>query len=119
MEVLGYSPGPSPYLQSTVDALAEAAGRPNWASLEDIDVPLHQHALSICIDHASQDLLLNLAPDPDSRALAHSTALPHAGDWLNVVPSPSLGLHLHDQEFRSCLRYWLGLPLYPDNFSCP
>ena len=33
---------------------------------------------------------------------------PHAGNWLNVVPSPSLGLHLHDQEFRSCLRYWLG-----------
>ena len=25
-----------------------------------------------------------------------------------MVPSPSLGLHLHDQEFRSCLCYWLG-----------
>ena len=27
-----------------------------------------------------------------------STALPHAGDWLNGVPSADLGLHLHDQE---------------------
>ena len=24
-----------------------------------------------------------------------SLGLPHAGDWLNVVPSPSLGLHAH------------------------
>ena len=26
-----------------------------------------------------------------------------------MVPSPALGLHLHDRDFRLCLSYWLGL----------
>ena len=33
-----------------------------------------------------------------------ATAIPHAGDWLHVVPSSALGLHLHDQEFHHCLQ---------------
>ncbi len=36
-----------------------------------------------------------------------------------VIPSPSLGLHLQDREFRSCLCYWLGVPLHNDQFTCP
>ncbi len=35
---------------------------------------------------------------------------------LNVIPSPTLGLHLQDREFRSCLCYWLGVS---DQFTCP
>ena len=31
---------------------------------------------------------LALAPEVRSKALALSSSLPHAGDWLNVVPSP-------------------------------
>ena len=47
------------------------------------------------------------------RELLHSPleVLQHAGDWLNVLPSPVLGLHLYSKEFRLCLRYWLGLAL--------
>ena len=48
-----------------------------------------------------------------------SSALPHAGDWLNGVPSTALGLLLHDQEFHCCLRYWLGTPLHSSAYSCP
>ncbi len=36
-----------------------------------------------------------------------------------VIPSPTLGLHLQDREFRSCLCYWLGVPLHSDQFTCP
>ena len=43
----------------------------------------------------------------------------HAGDWLNVVPSPALGLHLQDREFRLCLGYWLGLRLMDHATPCP
>ena len=64
------------------------------ALLNGIDDDLHQH-------------LLDSTSTVWSRALTLSCCLPHAGDWLNVVPSPSLGLHLHDKEFRSYLRYWL------------
>ena len=28
-------------------------------------------------------------------------------------------LHLQDQEFRCCLRYWLGVPLHSAPYSCP
>ena len=45
--------------------------------------------------------------------------MPHAGDWLNVTPSPHLGLNLHSQEFRCCLRYWLGVPLHSGPYACP
>ena len=54
-----------------------------------------------------------------ARALALSSALPHAGNWLNGIPSSTLGLHLQDQEFRYCLRYWLGVPLHSSPYSCP
>ena len=54
-----------------------------------------------------------------AKALALSTSLPHACDWLNVVPSPALGLHLQDCEFRCCLRYWLGVPLHSSQYTCP
>ena len=53
-----------------------------------------------------------------SRALALSTSLSHAGDWLNVLPSPSLGLTLHSQDFRFCLDYWLGLKLLSGRMNC-
>lgn len=76
-------------------------------------------AFSITINDASQRRLLASAPDVCSRALVQSTTLPHSGDWLNVVPSPTLGLHLQDKELWLCLKYWLGLPLYNDHSICP
>ena len=93
---------PTPSLQS----LVRAAGRPDWESIQDIDVPPFQHSLSRAIHEASFDALLASATHPRSKALALSTAIRHAGDWLNVVPSSTLGLHLQDREFRLCLQYW-------------
>ena len=46
-------------------------------------------------------------------------AIPHAGDWLNVVPSQALGLHLQDWEFRVSLQYWLGLQIADEGTPCP
>ena len=117
--IMGGVPEPSRHLTSSVSALAEAAKRPEWGSIEDIDVPLRQRALSNCIDEASLNLLLTSAPDLHTKALANSTALPHAGDWLNVVPSKALGLHLQDWEFRLCVQYWLGLRMLEEGARCP
>ena len=71
------------------------------------------------MDDANYHRLLTFAPDTRSKALALSTALPHAGDWLNVIPSSSLGLHLQDREFRVCLDYWLGLRITREGPPCP
>ena len=116
---LGYTLGLSPHSSPTVAALSEAASRPDWQSWEDVDVPLNQHSLSVAIDEALHQHLLSTATSTRARALALSSALPHAGDWLNGIPSSTLGLHLQDQEYRCCLRYWLGVPLHSSSYSCP
>jgi len=48
-----------------------------------------------------------------------SLGLPHAGNWLSVVPSPSLGLHLRAAEFVPIMKYRLGLPVYSSAGTCP
>ena len=112
-------PAASPLIGSVVAALSASASRPDWQALEDINVPLCQHSLSLAIDEATHQHLLSSAPSTRSRALVHFSALPHAGDWLNSVPSTALGIHHRGQEFRCCLRYWLGVPLHSTSHCCP
>ena len=81
-------------------------------------MPLKQQPLSAAIDEALHQHLLSTVPSVRARALALSSALPHAGNWLNGIPSSTLDLHLQDQEFRCCLRYWLGVPLHSSPYSC-
>ena len=47
-----------------------------------------------------------------------SLGLPRAGNWLSVVPSPALGLHLRTAEFIPVLKYRLGLPVYSTAGLC-
>ena len=116
--ILGHSPPPPSVFPVCVSDLAETAGRPEWLSLQDVDVPLTQRALSKSVDLALSDALLNSAPDSRLRALTLSCSIPHAGDWLDAIPSRALGLHFLDREFRVCLQYWLGLPIYSGNSKC-
>ena len=103
--MLGQALGPSPHSSSTVvvAALSEALSRPDWQCLEDVDVPPHQHSLSAAIDETLYQHLLSTAPSTCACALALSSTLSHAGDWLNGIPSAMLGLHFQDQEFRCYL----------------
>ena len=48
-----------------------------------------------------------------------SLSLSHAGSWLNVVPSPSLGLNLRFLEFITLVKYRLRIQLYPREGQCP
>ena len=48
-----------------------------------------------------------------------SLKLPHAGDWLNLVPSPALGLHLRPLEFTAVAKYRLGMNIYSKAGKCP
>ena len=116
--ILEHSPAPPLVIPGCVSALAESAGRPEWSSLQDIDVPLTQRALSKSLDIALFDAILDSAPDIRSKALTLSSSIPHAGDWLNVIPSRALGLHFLDREHRVCLRYWLGLPMFGASPQC-
>ena len=109
----------SAHVEDALTSMAQAAGRPDWVSLDQLDCPLRQRALSAAIDTANHHQLIETAPTTRFRALALSTSLPHAFDWLNVAPSRSLGLSLQDREFRCCISYWLGVPLHNDPYACP
>ena len=102
-DILGHPTKAPFHLPRVVSALATAAHRPQWHSVDNIDVSLHCRTLFRSIDLANFSLLLDSASDV--LALAFSSPIPHAGDWLNVVPSTALSLHLLDQGFRLCLRY--------------
>ena len=87
-KIMRQDPRPPPHLPVALDALSDAAARPDWSSLAEVDVPFSQRPLSYCVDYASYNHLLASAPDICSRALAFFMALPHAGDWLDVILSP-------------------------------
>ena len=116
---LDCAPESSPHTSCTLALLAIAAASPDWQCLDNVDVPLHQRSLSVAIDNASHNRFLSSGPSTGLRALALSSGLPHAGDWLNGVPSFALGLHLQDWEFRCCLQYWLRVPLHSHQYTCP
>ena len=110
---------PVSYVASAFPLFSRASGLPDVSSFDSFDFPVSQKALSRAIDQCNFDHLLEDSPDLRSRALLLSTSIPHAGDWLGVLPSSNLGLHFLDCEFRLCLQYWLGVPLAGDFSSCP
>jgi hypothetical protein len=112
--VVPFPPPLDPYVQ----LVAQHAAKSHWQSISDIDVPVTQRALSLAINQATLTSLISSAPDDRSRALAQSSSIKHAGDWLSVIPSKALGLHMLDQEFRICLQYWLGISLFSEG-PCP
>ena len=111
-QMLGHQPAASHHLTTALSAIASATHQPDWTCIEEVYVPIRQHALSFSIDQALQDDLIASAPSTLFRTLSLSTNLPHVCDWLNVVPSSTLGLQLRDREFRCCLCYWLEVPLH-------
>ena len=94
---------PSAYTSSALHALCTGLGWAPLSSIDDLNVPVSQKSLSHVIDNLLYEGLDSSAPSPRFRALALSSSLPHAGDWLTVTPSPNLGLHFLGSEFGTCL----------------
>ena len=63
--IIGFSPEPSPHVPPATAALAAAANRPDWTNVDDVDVPIYQHSLSVAIDEAIYKSLLSTAPDTE------------------------------------------------------
>ena len=116
--LLGWPPGSSLNTSSTVTSLSITVAPPDWQSLDYINVPLHQHSLFVAIDDVSYHQLFKSAPSAHLHALVLSSGLPHAGEWLNMVSSSALSHYLRDCEFYCCLRYWFGVPLHSQQYTC-
>jgi hypothetical protein len=56
---------------------------------------------------------------PRSSNLMLACSLPHASDWLLAPPIAGLGLALSSVEFRTALKFRLGIALYAEPFPCP
>ena len=79
-KILGRTAPPPIHFPYSLQSLARDACRPDWESIQDIDVPLSQHSLSRAIDEASFADLLATASNPRSKALALSTSIRHASN---------------------------------------
>ena len=108
----------SPHLSSALE-LSVSANRPECSSLDNIDLPIRQHHLSRIVDQTTFNILTDTALDTRSKPLALSLSLHHAGNWLKVVPSKALGLHIQDRDFWLCLRYCLGVQMCQKGLTCP
>ena len=71
------------------------------------------------IDSRVKSLVLAGTPSIPDKARLSGVFKPHSGDWLNVVPSPALGLALHPQEFRTAALYRLGAAIFEQDNPCP
>ena len=60
---------------------------------------------------AAHDALLGSAQDSYTKARLRAVAAPHAGDWLKVIPSSSLGLRLDDEAMRVSVGLCIGTNL--------
>ena len=80
-----------------------------------------QRVLSHSVDLHSQASLMGMANSDRDMARLHAVCQPGSRDWLNVVPSISLGLHLSSQEFVLAARYRLqmGCKVFPTAGACP
>ena len=104
--------------QSLLDKITAKTGE--IASVESLS-GVSQREASLKVDLLNQSLLLHhLNEEGEVREIARmaSLGLPRAGNWLSVVPSPALGLHLRTAEFIPVLKYRLGLPVYSADGLC-
>ena len=97
-------------LHNAFTLLQRFTGNASFTSEELLPPDSNQHSLSHEIDSNFGKILLSKASARDSARL-HSLSLPHAGDWLDAVPSPSLGLHLDTRSFGVAIGYRLGISL--------
>jgi hypothetical protein len=80
---------------------------------------MSQKMISFEIDKKLKSCLAQSLVDKRDKARLASLGLAHAGDWLNVVPSPIFGLHVRPQEFRYSVLYKAGGSHLPLNWSLP
>ena len=90
--------------------LQKHSGNASYTSIALLPPDFNQHSLSKEIDAHHHRLLVNDASGRN-KARHFSLNLQHAGDWLDVMPSPSLNLYINSRSFGMAMAYRLGLPL--------
>ena len=71
------------------------------------------------VDSRIKSLVIADATSTIDKARLSGVFKKHSGDWLNAHPSPTFGLAMHPQEFRSAALYRLGAPIFEQDNPCP
>ena len=87
-------------------------------AFEDIKSLPKKH-ITHAIDSKLHSSVSAAASTVHDRVRLSGVAKSRAGAWLNVVPSPGLGLSLHPHEFRCATLYRLGAPVFEKDAPCP
>ena len=87
-------------------------------TFEDLKEKAQMH-VTHAIDLRIQELTAALATSPRSKARLGCLSLAGTGDWLNANPSFAFNLHMPGPEFRTSIRYRLGVPVYQEDGKCP
>ena len=115
-----------PSFPGFAEALADFNSRAGAAPLRDESIApgaiFPQCELSARLDRESLRLLV--AAETAAGRKYHAGRLlnvsrPHAGSWLNVMPSIALKLSLSPPEFNVLVRWWLGAPVCSGTNVCP
>ena len=105
--------------QPLLDQLSEKLGEET--SVESL-FGITQKMATLKVNQLHQRLLLqDITAEAGQREAARLRCLgnAHAGIWMTVCPSPSLGLNLRGKEFTMVLKYRLGCPVYSTEAPCP
>ena len=71
------------------------------------------------VDSQLKDDIFSWLLEDRGKARLGSLGLPHAGAWLNVIPSQALYLNIKPAESRFVVRYRLGIPVFALVGKCP
>ena len=79
------------------------------------------HVQRLLSDERHRASLTKLQAHSSARTqnLLLACTMPHASDWLLTAPIPGLGLSMHSDNFRTALKFRLGMPLFDPDLKCP
>uniref|UniRef100_A0A1X7UPQ0 Uncharacterized protein n=1 Tax=Amphimedon queenslandica TaxID=400682 RepID=A0A1X7UPQ0_AMPQE len=109
---------PFSYFSSALEFFCSGLRLSPISSFDDFEVPALR---SFCLISLTIPFSKVFCPASSPRlcALALSSSLPRAGDWLTTIPSPNLDLHFLWPEFITCVRRWLGVPIFAPDQDYP
>ena len=113
---------PTEYVPPGVEELltqhATSADLPVCSFQDVCQRPKAQRSLS---DEVHKAILSRLTArsSPRTKNLLLACTMGHASDWLLVPPIPGLGLSIPSANFRTALKFRLGLPLFDAGMLCP
>jgi hypothetical protein len=108
---------PAPEVKDLMTSLNNQLGDP--LSHEEVAL-MTQRSLSALIDtHSSNTLHQREDLTVRDKARLRGVEREGAADWLNVIPSKALGLHLRRGEFIFAVRYRLGMRVFESEGECP